>query len=100
MSGSQSTARCQKQEGQREVDNNNISSGLGPAINEETALLPGPSPSEHDQENDHDEQEGWNEPSINAYRFISVTFTLFNLGLNDACVGVSLPTKPGNMNPA
>jgi len=84
MSGSQSPAWC---------DSNKTSGDLGPEINEETALLPGTQPREDEpgSVNDHDEQESWNEPRINAYRFASVIFTLFNLGLNDACIGALIP---------
>jgi hypothetical protein len=86
MSESQSTAGWQGQKAQRAVDGEIGTS----VVNEETALLPGTS--SHDQQaNDHDEQESWNEPRINAYRFVSVVITLFNLGLNDACIGVRQP---------
>lgn len=52
-------------------------------VTEETSLL-GPLP----ETTDPDEQESWHTPSINTYRFISVNLTLFNLGMNDACIGV------------
>lgn len=52
-------------------------------VTEETSLL-GPLP----ETTDPDEQESWHTPRINTYRFVSVNLTLFNLGMNDACIGV------------
>lgn len=56
-------------------------------VNEETALLAGAPPPSTEHE---EEQERWNSPTINSYRFISVNLTLVILGLNDSCIGVSL----------
>jgi len=69
----------------------------GRVVTEETALLSGGEPhrssSHHhggDGEDDTlDEQESWNLPKINAFRFVSVNLTLLIMGMNDACIGVS-----------
>lgn len=53
-------------------------------VNEQTALLGA---------TEREEQESWNEPKVNGYRFLSVNLTFFILGLNDACVGVSRSTS-------
>lgn len=64
--------------------------GNGRVVNEETALLSGEHPRNSAHEEDHqDEQEGWNDPPVNAYRYASVNLTLLIMGMNDACVGVS-----------
>lgn len=60
-------------------------------VNEETALLSGQAPPVLD---DDEEQECWNSPAINSYRFISVNLTLVILGLNDSCIGVGSLTDP------
>lgn len=39
---------------------------------------------------DEDEQEAWHTPKINAWRFLCVNLTFLVMGMNDACVGVSL----------
>ena len=45
------------------------------------------------QESDSDPSAGlekWNEPKLNAYRYLATNFGLLIMGMNDACLGVSL----------
>lgn len=32
--------------------------------------------------------ERWNQPRVNAFRFIATLLSLFIMGMNDACIGV------------
>lgn len=58
-------------------------------VNEETALLSDGHRQSPDNEADpQDEQESWNNPAINVYRFSSVNLTLLIMGMNDMCLGV------------
>ena len=63
-------------------------------VNEQTSLLgPRPGPDGRPGDGQHDdelEQESWHTPKINTYRFATVNLTLLIMGMNDACIGVSL----------
>ncbi|KFH44229.1 Bypass of stop codon protein-like protein [Hapsidospora chrysogenum ATCC 11550] len=62
---------------------------VGRVVNEETALLSdGPPHTPGHEADPRDEQEAWNDPPVNAYRYATVHLTLFIMGMNDACVGI------------
>ena len=64
------------------------------APTEETGLLSAQQPVGNSIHDEEDEQETWNSPRINTYRFCSANFTLMIMGMNDACLGVSLTESP------
>ena len=38
--------------------------------------------------------ERWNSPRVNAFRFCSTNYSMFIMGANDACIGVSCRLHP------